>query len=345
VELTESFRVQAVACRELGSPMYGELLDILADDYDAGGPTRDLLAGHEQDAGPSALGLRLMGSVHRLVLEGRAEELALFYPSVGGTYIPAAADAALLRLVAEHRDAIREWIDQPPQTNEVGRAAGLYGGLLHLPRRLPVRLFEIGSSAGLNLLADRFAYITRDGVLGNASSPVRLEPAWATGPSAWPVEVVERSGSDIAPVDISTASGRTTLTSYVWPDQHARLERLRAALRVADSVGVRPVEQDAVSFVRGIEVVDGATTVLWHSVMLQYLAADDRASVIDRIEQLGVSASAAAPFAHLSFEPTRRTPDSPHEFLVVLQTWPGGETRVLGQAAPHGLPVVWELSR
>jgi hypothetical protein len=107
MELSESFRVQADACRALGSPMYGELLDVLADDYDAAGPTRDLLAGHEGDAGPSALGLRLMGSVHRLVLEGRAEELALFYPSVGGTYIPAAADAALLRLVAEHPDAIR----------------------------------------------------------------------------------------------------------------------------------------------------------------------------------------------------------------------------------------------
>jgi hypothetical protein len=101
----------------------------------------------------------------------------------------------------------------------------------------------------------------------------------------------------------------------------------------------------AASFVRGIEVAEGSTTVLWHSVMLQYLSAEERSAVLGRVEVLGDSATDSAPFAHLSFEPTRRTQDSRHEFLVVLQTWPGGETRILGKAAPHGLPVDWELSR
>ena len=77
MDLPGSFRHQAAACSELGSPMYADLLAVLADDYETGGPTRELLAGHEADAGPSALGLRLLGSVHRLVLERRAEELAL----------------------------------------------------------------------------------------------------------------------------------------------------------------------------------------------------------------------------------------------------------------------------
>jgi len=322
--------------------MYAELIEVMVDDYEAGGATRALLEGHEDDPGPSALALRLLGSVHRLVLTGRAPELATFYPSVGGTYIPAAADAALLRLLADQPDEVREWIDQPPQTNEVGRAAALYGGMLHLPWRFPVRLFEMGASGGLNLRADQFAYVTRDGVLGDPDSPVRLEPAWAHGPSAWPVEVVHREGADLAPVDALTDEGRLTLTSYVWPDQSARLERLRAAFELAKRTPAPVRNLDAVQFVAGLEVADDATTLLWHSVMLQYLAPADRAAVIERIEGLGTSATSRHPFAHLSFEPTRRTPDADHEFLVVLQTWPGGETKVLGKAAPHGLPVTWD---
>ena len=62
----ELFRVQAAACAQLGSPMYAELLAALADDIAAGGPTADVLSGHEDDPGPSGLALRLAGSVHRL---------------------------------------------------------------------------------------------------------------------------------------------------------------------------------------------------------------------------------------------------------------------------------------
>jgi len=60
------FREQARGCGNLGSGMYDELLRRVADDLDAGGPTVAVLAGHEDDPGPSALALRLAGSVHRL---------------------------------------------------------------------------------------------------------------------------------------------------------------------------------------------------------------------------------------------------------------------------------------
>ena len=72
--------------------------------------------------------------------------------------------------------------------------------------------------------------------------------------------------------------------------------------------------------------------------------ARDRDAVTSRIEELGAAATDERPFAHLSFEPTRRTPEDDHEFLVMLQAWPGGEARVLGKAHPHGLPVHWEQS-
>ena len=344
-----TFRRQAESCAELGSPLYAELLGRLADDIEAGGPTAEILEGHEDDPGRSALSLRLLGSVHRLVLERRAGELGAYYPSVGGTWEPDGATAAFLALLEREPDAVREWLDQPPQTNEVGRASALVGGLLHLSveHRAAVRLFEIGSSGGLNLLADRFEYVDDSGQrFGTSGSPVRLEPAWSAEPalSPWPdLRFAESAGCDINPIDVTTTEGRLALTAYVWPDQAHRLERLRGALALAQDHPPAVRRLGAADFVDQITLESDATTVLWHSVMWQYLPATERDRISQHIHQLGDQAEVdGSRFVHLFLEPTRRTPEDEREFLVVLTTWPGGERRILGRAAPHGLPVTWD---
>jgi hypothetical protein len=346
----ERFRLQADACAHLGSPMYASLLRRLADDVEAGGVAAEVLAGHEDDPGPSALGLRLLGSVHRLVLERRAGDLATCYPSVGGTWDPDVGWRALRRLLAEQPDAVREWLDRPPQTNEVGRAGALMGGLLSVDAalRLPVRLLEIGSSGGLNLLADRFAYVDEAGTrYGDPAAALVLDGAWRGRPlPAWPdLRVVERTGSDLLPIDATTTQGRLALTAYVWPDQQARLERLRGALDLAQRVGVEVRRQDAVSFVEALGLREGCLTVLWHSVMWQYLTITEQDTVSARVAALGAAATTEAPFAHLFLEPTRRKPEGEHEFLVVLETWPTGSRRILGASVGHGLPTTWEPVR
>jgi hypothetical protein len=348
MELTTAFRRQSTACAEMGSPMYAALLARAADDIDAGGPVRDVLAGHEDDPGPSALALRLMGSVHRLVLERRAGELAAYYPSVGGSWEPDGGWAAFRSLLLEQPGTVAEWLDRPPQTNEVGRATALYGGLLQLSGGpagdLPVRLFEMGSSAGLNLRADRFAYVDATGTtFGDPASPVRLEPAWRGRPlvAAEPV-LVERRGCDVHPVDPATTEGRTLLTAYVWPDQRDRLERLRGALQIAGAVPAEVRRESAAAFVGSLDLVPGTVTVLWHSVMWQYLADDEQRAVTHLVEELGAAAGTRSPFVHLSAEPARRAPGAPHEFLVRMRVWPTGESRLLGHTGGHGVPTVWE---
>ncbi len=345
--MADRFREQAEACGELGSPMYAELLGRAADDIEAGGAVAVVLAGHEHDPGPSALALRLAGSVHRLVLERRAGALAAFYPSVGGSWDLAGAWPAFESLLDESAQQVQEWLDRPPQTNEVGRSGALIGGLLRIGEStsLPVRLFEIGSSGGLNLRADRFWYRHRDGFQwGPSTSPVRFEDAWSgTRLSASPsLRLVERVGSDVSPVDVGTTQGRLVLTAYVWPDQQVRLERLRAAFEVARQQPAQVRRADAVSFVSDLELVPGATTVLWHSVMWQYMSPDDQREVSEQIGRLAATARDDMPFAHLFLEPTRRTPEAEIEFLVVLELWPGGGRRVLGTSAPHGLPTTWD---
>lgn len=349
MDVVAAFRVQRDACADLGSPMYAELLDRALVDLEEGGPDGSAvgraLAGHEDDPGPSALALRLLGSVHRLVLERRAGELAAYYPSVGGRWDVSGGWPAFRRLLEDRPDEVRAGLDSPPQTNEPGRAAALYGGLLHLPRDLPVRLLEIGSSAGLNLRADRFGYADEAGRwFGDAAGPLLLEGAWRGRPlEPWPgLRVVERVGSDVSPVDVASSEGRLLLTAYVWPDQRDRLERLRGALAVAAQVPAVVRREDAVTFLAGTTLREGTTTVLWHSVMWQYLDDADRAAATARLEELGAMATESRRLAHLRAEPARRDPGAPHVFLVRLRTWPGGEDRVLGETVAHGLPTTWE---
>ncbi|MCW2544746.1 MAG: hypothetical protein JWM40_2298, partial [Frankiales bacterium] len=175
-------RKQAEQCTLHGSPLTGALLRGAADDYVAQGVTRDLLGPHAEETSGSVLSLRLAGSLHRLVLERKAPELALHYPSVGGTAPVEDVWPAAERAIHEHLEELRELVTRPVQTNEVGRAAALFGALTMLGG--PIRLLEIGASGGLNLRCDAFAYEVAPGrVLGDPASPVRLHEPWH-GP--WP---------------------------------------------------------------------------------------------------------------------------------------------------------------
>jgi hypothetical protein len=345
--LAATFAVQSRACESLGSPLYASLLRRCVADIEGGGPVAVVLRGHENDPGPSGLALRLLGAVHRLVLDGEVTQLAAHYPSVGGDGDAEAAWSALKAALTEHSARIRPLLDAAPQTNEVGRAAGLLGGLLHLAAQfaLPIELHEIGSSAGLNLRADAYCYRDAGGghLWGPAGSPVQLLDAWRgpLPPVTAPLEVIRRLGSDVAPLDPANHDDATTLQSYVWADMTPRLERLRAALSVAVQQPT-PVDQlDAIEAVQRLQPVRGRVVVLWHSVMWQYVARDAQAAVTARLAELGARADGQAPLAHLFLEPTRREPGAEHEFLLVLQTWPGTR-RILACAPGHGLPVSWE---
>ncbi len=237
--LLRSIQLQGQVCAGMGSTMYGDVLQQVAADVEADGVFAAILSGHENDSGRLALPLRLLGGLHRLVLDGRAPALRRWYPSVGGHWDAEAGWPDIVLAASEHADFLRATLDQPPQTNEVGRSAALIGGLLALTDRFdsPVRLFEIGCSAGLNLRAEHYRYRYPGGEWGPADSPVIVDDAWRGRlPPAGDVQIVERRGYDIAPLDATSSDGELTLLSYVWPDQPARLDRLGGAISVARRV-------------------------------------------------------------------------------------------------------------
>jgi hypothetical protein len=334
---------QGRACRALGSPLYGQLLSWAAADLLDGGPTAEILDDYLDQPVSSVLALRMLGGVHALVLTGQAPELAAFYPSAGGTASSGpdgvAAWAALRQTLAVHRAFIRDWLQRPPQTNEVGRGAALIGGLRYVAAEaaLPVRLVEVGASAGLNLRADHFRITGAAGRYGDPASPVVLADGWQGEPlPASPVEVIARTGGDLDPIDPVSPAGSLTLTAYVWPDQAARLARLRGALALARQVPADLRRESATATLARTALVPGSWTVIWHSIFRQYLSGPQREELADGVARLAGTATASARLAYLYLEQSR-SGGCP----VTLTTWPGGERRVLGAAPAHGVPVTW----
>jgi hypothetical protein len=341
--LATLLRRQGEACREIGSPLYGDLLARAAEDLLDGGPVADLLAGHLDARPSSVLALRMLGGAHALALSGRAPDLAAWYPSAGGHIDTEPGSprawAALRQTIADRRDALLPWLERPPQTNEVGRAAALLGGLLYVVAQasLPVRLVEVGASAGLNLRADLFCVLGDSGSYGDPQSPVVLTHAWqGSAPPDGVVRVIERTGGDLAPLDPVSPQDRLTLTAYVWPDQADRLARLRGALAVAEQVPADLRAEPATDTVARTDLADGTWTVLWHSIFRQYLSQEQRSELADGVARLAAAATPEARFAHLYLEQSRAG-----GCPVTLTTWPGADRVVLGTASPHGIPVRW----
>lgn len=341
------FRTRAAELERAGrSRLYVELMRGAADDADAGGIVAATFRDDPLAAG-SVPELRLLAALHELVLRGEAPSLARFYPSAGGEADPAGAWPVARAVLAEHAAFIRERTARTVQTNEPGRCVALYGGLLWLAERhrLPVRLLEIGASAGLNLNVDRFEYVVGARRLGEPGSPLSFHEPWDGAPVADPaataalLRVAERSGCDRAPIDPRTREGRLELSSYIWPDEPERLERVARAAEVAARHPVAVDQRDAGPWL-ALTLADprpDMLTVVWQSVVDQYLDDDERAAIRSAFECAGGS-----PVAWLTLEPPR---GGSGRFELRCRERPEGDgsgsARLLARAGYHGPPVVW----
>jgi hypothetical protein len=339
--LQAAFAEQVGWCTRLDAPFTAALIGWLADDRARGGPVRALLPGWPHDPSADLVPLRLAGGLHALVLSGRHPALAALYP-------PAAFDAAALgpalhRLLVDEADHLRAWLASAPQTNETQRSAVLLGGYAEVARRtaLPLALREIGASAGLNLLWDRFGYRLGPQRWGDAASPVQISADWRGNALLLPasIAVADRRANDLQPIDAGDAQAALRLRAYVWPDQPERAARLAGALRLAQTLRPAVDAGDAADWVERqlAAPTPGAATVLVHSIVWQYLPAATRARIEAAVQAAGARASAAAPLAWLRMEFFAH--GAAAELRLAL--WPGGAETTLARAHPHGAWADW----
>jgi hypothetical protein len=336
---------QRRGCEAGGSPFYARLLERMIEDVHASGPVWRILEPYAAEPFESVYPLRLLGGLHRLVLAGRVPELTARVPSTGGDGDADAAWPIVLGLVADPPPELPATFGRAVQTNEVARSVALVGGLLVVAARTgrPIRLLELGASAGLNLRVDRYWYEQAGRGWGDPASALRFVDRFTGGapPFGAPLEVCSRRGCDRDPIDAGSDDGRLTLLSYVWPGTTERFGTLARALDVARAV---PVEIDRAELDEWLprqlgDPVRGVTTVVWHSIVWQYLDDATRARVERCVVAAGAAADQDAPVAWLSLEPPAHAFAHPE---LHLRCWPGsGDDELLARAGFHQQPVEW----
>ena len=289
-----------------------------------------------------AMPLRVAGGLHWLHLAGKEPRLAAIYASqVAGQ---SEVDAIIAQVAEEHDAVLEPWLDSPPQTNEAGRSSSLTAGLLWLAERLgpSFEVNEIGASAGVNTMMERYYYDLGGVEVGPVEATMRLTPDWrGPPPPAGPIEIVAIRGCDVAPVNLADPAEALRLKAYVWADADERMARIDAAIELARVAPPDVAAMDAVDFVTERLLAPqaaGVTRVLDHSVMWQYLPQASRDAITRLMQQAGEAASSERPLAWVALETNRAS--FRHELTV--RYWPGGEKAVLlSEAHPHGAWVSW----
>ena len=243
-------------------------------------------------------------------------------------------DAAL----DDHAAFLTRWvIEQDVQTNEVQRAWALLPGFLSVADSRPLDVLELGPSAGLNLLWDRYRYRYSTGTWGDG--PLEL-----TGDDRVPppkellqrrVVVERRRGMDLNPVDVTTEEGARLLQAFVWADQPERLQRVRRAI---DVVRHDPPELLRGDYVEALPALlgdrhEGAQLVVFQTASTMYLEAG-------ATERLRAALHAAAHDEPLVFITTGRPPGD-NGFALEVERYPDGRVVRLGVFDFHGEWLEW----
>lgn len=287
-----------------------------------------------------AVPLRSAGALHALHMSGREPVLAAIYAG------EPADDTALVRAaIAAHEAFLLPWLDGPPQTNEAGRSSNFIAAMLWLASKgLPPRFacLEIGSSAGINLMIDRYRYDLGGVVVGPDKPVMVFAPEWrGLPPPAGPIEIVSLKGCDVAPLDLTDPAEALRLKSYVWPEHGVRFERIAAAIAAAQAKAPDLVAMNAADFVEcqlAEPQAEGTTRVLMHSIVWQYVPEDQQRRVTAAMEAAAARATPGRALAWIQLEADRTLLN--HGLRV--RYWPGGdEPQLLAAAHAHGAWIEW----
>lgn len=325
------------------SPLYAVFGHAVADDPELLAMASEALEGQPP---PNVL----FGAVHAVLARYPDEPLAGYYASLGGAKQADAAAASLLRTFClERRDELLPIIrTRLTQTNEVRRSAVLLPAFASIASDAgrPLSLIEIGPSAGLNLLFDRYQYRYGARSIGDPGSPVVLdsEPRGAPPHVVIP-EVAWRVGIDINPLDIRNDADVAWLRALLWPEHTDRLALLNAAIDVVRREPPRLIQGDLLEYLPVLvrEAPEQTALCLFATFVLNQFSND----MLDglRAALLALSCERELHLVVMGFSGFI-VPGSPRvgdTSVWVLRVRDGaGEYRLSSLANPHGRWIEWQ---
>lgn len=340
--IPEGIEWQAEHAEQAGAPGTAKLIRALLAVMETETATGRRIANWQGLLLEDAMPLRIVGGLHNLLVSGEDTRLEPIY--AGLETDQGLIDVIVVDLVKTYDHRLLPWFDTPPQTNEAGRSASIMAALLWLSDKTGAKfgLNEIGASAGINTMMERYHFDLGGVEVGPAGSPMQIAPEWrGSPPPEAGGEIVSIWGCDRKPVDLTDPAAAEKLKSYVWPEATARMARIDAAVALATQKKPELVRMDAAEWVPLMleePQIEGVTRVLFHSIVWQYIPEAGREAITAAMEEAGKAASADKPLAWVMLETNRET--FKHELRVKF--WPGdGEWHLLAEAHPHGAWVEW----
>jgi hypothetical protein len=260
------------------SLIYGRIADAVADDREVLDMLREApLAAHLPPAP--------LAAAHYLILEGHDHPLADVYAGRSD----ADPGPLFIHLCRTERDRLLALLEtRRVQTNDCGRSAIIGPALTWAAAQVPgpYCLVDVGASAGINLLCDRFLLdYGAHGTTGPIDSTVRItcEVTGGDPPIAARLPTFERRvGIDLSPIDLTDPADATWLLACVWPDT-GRSERVAASIRLAQQYPPTMVTGRANDVLP--PVLEGlpteATAVVMTTWAFAYFSIEERAQFLD----------------------------------------------------------------
>ena len=343
-----------------GSPIYAAICARLADDEPIGGLALLARAGFRTP-------LILLAAVHRLLLDGLQHPLAAWYPSLAGADVRAIDDGlypAFADLIADHRQQVADLVvTHTTQTNEARRTVLLVPplGMIAAEAGAPIALLEVGASAGLNLLPDRYGFTIGDEASGDRASPVQIVCA-AEGalrppvPAALPA-IGWRAGLDVHPLDVRSPDTVAWLRALIWPEHLDRMAILEGAVALAAADPPRIVEGDLADDLPALaaEAPRGMPLVVTDTWVLAYVTPARRGDFVRALRRIAmeraepvwlISCEASAVLASLELGVGQAPADGSGGFsaLSLHRFDPNGASRhdLLAECHAHGRWLRWQ---
>lgn len=375
--VASAFINQADQSKRLKSDFMERLCLLLAESTQNGGVlSRETRVGRYLHDWPgdisfngASVALRICGALHAVKLSGEPKLAAVYPPNKTD-------DSSLLDAVTEvietNGGEIIDFIQRPPQTNEVRRSIALIaaGHLLSERFNLPITTYELGASAGLNLNWADYGLETQYGYLGNPEPALTLKTDWSGPiPAGSPATVIDRRGVDLSPLDVTKDSLR--LRAFIWPDQFERITAIEEAIAHAQTQKTNTAiyQSDAADWLAtqlspdkqpppappttsaapaaappttaaGPAATEKAIRMVYHTVAWQYFAPETQTRLRETIETVGAAATEDNPLVWISMEVDTQGPGA----ALTMRLWPGDHAIALARVDFHGRWIRWQYN-